>query len=293
MKKHGLILIDKPESLTSFAALGHIKRTLQTRKIGHTGTLDPFATGLMVVLAGSYTRLADHITGFDKRYLATVRFGVATDTLDADGKQTACCSAPEADRLRAVLPQFIGRIEQQPPIYSALKVGGKRAHRLARAGVTLEMARRPVEIFDLVLKHYDPPTALFEVYCGKGTYIRSLARDIAQACGSCAHVSGLRRTAVGPFAVAEAVSPQQFDPGLHLWSADRFIDRVPGIQVVTLSGAAVERVRHGGAIGDSDVVSRDLVPGACALMDTERNLLALADYDGAGFRYRCVLAAAG
>ncbi len=293
MKKHGLILIDKPESLTSFAALGHIKRTLQSRKIGHTGTLDPFATGLMVVLAGSYTKLADHITGFDKRYTATVRFGVATDTLDCDGQQIARCSAPQVERLRAVVPQFIGRIEQQPPVYSALKVGGKRAHRLARAGVTFEMASRTVEVFDLVLEHYDPPTAVFEVHCGKGTYIRSLARDIAQACGSCAHVSGLRRTAVGPFSVADAVLPPQFDPGLHLWSADRFIDRVPGIQVVTLSGAAVERVRYGGAIGGSDVVSGVPVPGACALMDKERNLLALADYDGVGFRYRCVLAAAG
>ncbi|TVQ39845.1 MAG: tRNA pseudouridine(55) synthase TruB [Spirochaetaceae bacterium] len=293
MNKNGLILIDKPASVTSFAALGRIKRALGTTKIGHTGTLDPFATGLLVVLAGSYTRLADLVTGLDKRYQAVVRFGVATDTLDCDGRQTAQCDPPTEQRLCEVIQRFVGVLQQQPPAYSALKIGGTRAYKLARSGVAVEVAARTVQVFELRLLSYQASLACIDIHCSKGTYIRSLARDIAEACGSCAHVQQLNRTSVGPFQLRHAVRVEDFDSRRDLWSADRFINTVPGVQVLTVSRTAAERVAHGTALRVRDITAGSLQAGTCALLDEDHNLLAIADYDGQGFRYRCVLRGAG
>ena len=292
MGTQGLVLIDKPRGVTSFKALGALKRALNTRKVGHSGTLDPFATGLMVVLVGGYTRLAGHITGLDKRYEATVRFGETTDTLDCDGTVTERCDPPDGTSLMESLGSFVGRIEQRPPAYSAIKVDGRRAYELARSGVQVECRMRSVEIHELKLLDYVVPEARLAVHCSKGTYIRSLARDISLAADSCAHLRELRRVAVGPFHVDEAVLPERFDLERDLLTADQFVDRVPGVNRVTVDDRTAGRISHGAAIGIRDVMGDPPPEGLCALFDSRRQLLALADLEDGRFFYRCVLVAA-
>lgn len=291
MRTQGLVLIDKPRGVTSFKALGSIKRALGTRKVGHSGTLDPFATGLMVVLVGGYTRLADHVTGLDKRYEATVRFGETTDTLDCDGTVVERCEPPDLARLSESLAAYRGRIEQRPPAFSAVKIDGRRAHELARAGVAVECRLRTVEVYELTLLDYAAPEARLAVHCSKGTYIRSLARDIATAAGSCAYLRELRRTSVGPFHAAEAVDPERFDAHRDLIAADHFIDRIPGVSRVTVDEGTARRIACGGTVGVNDVVGRSPAQGLSALFDSSGQMLALADFDGSLFRYRCVLIA--
>ena len=195
----------KQRGKTSFASLSVIKNAFGTNKVGHTGTLDSFADGLLVVLTGRLTRLVPHITRFDKTYLALVRFGTETDTLDPTGAVVRTGAIPSREQLERVIPQFVGTIAQVPPLYSAIHVGGgQRASDLARAGKTAAIPARNITVYDIRLHDCAGEYALLEVRCSKGTYIRALARDIAVACGSCAHLAALRRTAVGPFTLSEA-----------------------------------------------------------------------------------------
>lgn len=200
----GIMLYAKQTGMTSFAALHTVKKALSTAKVGHTGTLDSFADGLLVIAAGKLTRLVPYITGFDKTYRAAVVFGAETDTLDPTGQIIARAEPPALERLVQVLPQFMGTIEQTPPAYSALHVGGRRASDIVRSGGTVELSPRTVTIHSLQLLSYNGTCGVFEICCSKGTYIRSLARDIALACGSRGSVQALRRTAVGPFLLEQA-----------------------------------------------------------------------------------------
>lgn len=194
----------KQRGKTSFASLSAIKNAFGTNKVGHTGTLDSFADGLLVVLTGRLTRLVPHITSFDKTYLALVRFGTETDTLDPTGAVVRTGAIPSREQLERVIPQFVGTIAQVPPLYSAIHLDGNRASDLARAGKTAAIPARNITVYDIRLHDCAGEYALLEVRCSKGTYIRALARDIAAACGSCAHLAALRRTAVGPFVLSEA-----------------------------------------------------------------------------------------
>lgn len=208
----GIVLLAKQSGRTSFSSLFQVKRALNTTKVGHTGTLDAFADGLLVVLTGSLTRLVPYITNFDKTYLALVEFGSETDTLDPTGKiikQTE--KIPAEDEVRSVLPRFTGEIEQVPPLYSAIHVDGKRASDIARDGKTAEIRPRKVRINSINLLDFYEKYALIEVSCSKGTYIRSLARDIALACGSFGHLRALRRTNVGPYNLRDAVDAEKLD----------------------------------------------------------------------------------
>ena len=200
----GIVLYAKQPGLTSFTALNVVKKALGTKKVGHTGTLDSFADGLLVVLVGRLTRLVPHITLFDKTYRAVIEFGAETDTLDPNGQVIATASPPSAERLIEVLPQFIGTIQQVPPSYSALHIDGRRASDIIRAGGNVELAARSVDIYSIQLVSYDGVYAILDVRCSKGTYIRSLARDIALACQSRGFLRALRRTAVGPFLLQDA-----------------------------------------------------------------------------------------
>ncbi|MCR5723604.1 MAG: tRNA pseudouridine(55) synthase TruB [Treponema sp.] len=200
----GVMLFAKQPGRTSFSSLSTIKKALGTGKVGHTGTLDSFADGLLVVLVGSLTRLVPHITGFDKTYLALVEFGSETDTLDPTGEVIKTAPVPTEAQVRAVLPQFTGDIMQVPPAFSALHVDGERASDMMRSGKHVELPARPIHIYNLSLLDFEDKYALLEVRCSKGTYIRALARDIAAACGSCAHLKALRRTTVGPFSLKDA-----------------------------------------------------------------------------------------
>jgi tRNA pseudouridine55 synthase len=217
----GILLYAKPAGLTSFASLYRVKKALGTRKIGHTGTLDSFAEGLLVLLVGRYTKLVQHITGMDKQYRAVIRFGSETDTLDPTGTVTAQADMPAEAAFRAALPQFTGTIPQTPPAYSAIHINGKRASDLARSGKEVEMEAREVTIHSIDVLDFSGDTATIDVHCSKGTYIRSLARDIARACGSRAHLAALTRTAVGPFTLAEALSPADSDESLRAAVAGR------------------------------------------------------------------------
>jgi tRNA pseudouridine55 synthase len=214
---HGWIILDKPLGLGSTQGVSAVKRALREAghgkvKVGHGGTLDPLATGVLPIAMGEATKLAGRMLDSDKGYRFTIGFGVQTDTLDLEGKVVAQSAVrPTRAAVEAVLPRFTGAIEQAPPAYSALKVDGTRAYDLARAGEAVTLAARTVTIHALTLEgHSGDADALDAVTLSarvsKGTYIRSLARDLAQALGSVGHVTMLRRTRAGPFGLAEAVS---------------------------------------------------------------------------------------
>jgi tRNA pseudouridine55 synthase len=208
---HGWVFLDKPLGLGSTQAVSLVKRIFNAQKAGHAGTLDPLATGLLAVALGEATKTVPYMMDADKTYAFTVKWGEATSTGDADqlGKIVATSDVrPSLEQIEAVLPHFLGEIEQVPPAYSAIKVDGKRAYDLARAGAEVEMQPRQVCIERLSLTGCtDPDHASFEVVCSKGTYVRSLGRDIALALGTQGHLSALRRTASGGIDVEQAVTP--------------------------------------------------------------------------------------
>jgi tRNA pseudouridine55 synthase len=203
----GVLLLDKPLGLSSNAALQRAKRLLDAEKAGHTGTLDPLATGLLPLCFGEATKFAHALLDSRKEYLATFAFGVATATGDAEGETLRTCEVSfSRDELAAVLPRFVGTIAQLPPRFAALKHRGRNYYEYARAGVEIPRAPRDVRIDAIDVLEWAPPQALLRVVCGKGTYIRALAEDIAAALGSCAHLAALRRIVTGPFAIERAVS---------------------------------------------------------------------------------------
>ncbi len=209
---HGWIILDKPYGLGSTQAVAAVKRCLREAghakaKIGHGGTLDPLATGVLPIALGEATKLAGRMLDSDKAYDFCVKFGTETDTLDGEGQVIAASEVrPSQDEVKAVLPRFTGAIEQMPPAYSALKVDGRRAYDLARAGEEVALKPRAVTIHALTLLSCDAESATLSVTVSKGTYIRSLARDIAHALGTVGHVTMLRRTKAGPFALESAIS---------------------------------------------------------------------------------------
>jgi tRNA pseudouridine55 synthase len=205
----GVLVCDKPAGLTSHDVVGRVRRLAGQRRVGHGGTLDPPATGVLVLALGRATRLLPFLPTEPKRYLAEVAFGAATDTLDAAGTVTATAPAGGVDEaaLRVALAGFLGPQEQVPPMVSAIKVAGERLYAKARRGEEVERAPRPIVIHELELRGFTPgerPKATISVTCSGGTYVRSLAADLGRALGTLAHLAGLRRTAVGRFTDAEA-----------------------------------------------------------------------------------------
>jgi tRNA pseudouridine55 synthase len=199
---NGLLLIDKDRGPTSAEIVRRISRIIGKKiRVGHAGTLDPDATGLLVILIGHATRLSDTVMELAKHYEAVVRFGIETDSYDATGKVVAMNDASALTRpdVEAILPRFIGAIRQRPPAFSAVKVSGKRAYDLARSGVLTELPERDAIVHELTLEEFSNPDATFRVKCGKGMYLRTLAHDMGAALGLGAHVSRLRRLGIGPF----------------------------------------------------------------------------------------------
>jgi tRNA pseudouridine55 synthase len=252
----GVLLLDKPAGLSSNAALQRAKRLLAAEKAGHTGTLDPLATGLLPLCFGEATKFAHALLDARKEYFATVAFGVATATGDTEGEALRRCEvAFSRDELAATLPRFVGRIAQLPPRYAALKHRGRNYYDYARAGVEIPRALREVRVDAIDLVAWEAPRAVLHVTCGKGTYIRALAEDIAAALGSCAHLAALRRTAVGPFAIERAVSlaaleameaPERDAPLLPADSALVGIERLD-VDLATARALAQGRVGSGPA----------------------------------------------
>src|SRR4051812_41927899 len=204
---HGFLNIDKPAGMTSHDVVAHIRRAAQQKRVGHAGTLDPAATGVLVVALGNATRLIEYVQdSTSKRYIATVHLGATTATDDAEGEVLATAVVPPLDTIaiERVLEPFRGEIMQVPPMYSALHHQGRRLHELAREGLIVERAARPVAIERLELLDWSSPLLTLDILCSKGTYIRSLAHDLGAALGCGPHLQALRRTAVGGFVIEQA-----------------------------------------------------------------------------------------
>ncbi|MEM8883743.1 MAG: tRNA pseudouridine(55) synthase TruB [Planctomycetota bacterium] len=239
--KHGLVVIDKQAGESSAAALRPLKAEAGRKtKVGHAGTLDPFATGVLLALVGDATRLSDLAMALPKTYEAVVQFGWQTDTLDPEGEIVAETDPGEPRDLAAVLPAFLGEIEQQPPAYSALKVDGERAYRLARRGEAPELKARRVRVDAIDVLAVDWPHVTLRIRCGAGTYIRALARDIGAAFDLPASLTALRRTAIGPFAAEQAGSVQPPET----------ITRAADVPEVALDAAAARRFVTGQLVAD-------------------------------------------
>lgn len=251
---HGWIILDKPYGLGSTQAVAAVKRCLREAglpkvKIGHGGTLDPLATGVLPIALGEATKLAGRMLDSDKAYDFCVKFGAETDTLDAEGQVIATSDAqPTAAEIEAILPRFTGPIEQMPPAYSALKVDGRRAYDLARAGEAVELQTRAVTIHALTLLSCDAESATFSATVSKGTYIRSLARDIAHALGTVGHVTMLRRTKAGPFALESAISLDKLNEAAkgriiaqHVLPLTVGLDDIPALSVTPAEALALKQ----------------------------------------------------
>jgi tRNA pseudouridine55 synthase len=218
---NGIVNLDKSAGLSSARVVAQVKRLLPPgTKIGHAGTLDPFATGVLVLLIGKATRLAEQFMSEPKQYEATVKLGATTPTLDPDSAETPTPGAGliSLEQVRAILPRFVGRIEQQPPVYSALKVAGRPAYALAREGKPPQLASRIVDIYGIELVGFDLPLLRLRVDCGRGTYIRALARDMGETLGVGGYLTALRRTRVGNCIAAEAVTVDRLcEEGVEKW----------------------------------------------------------------------------
>jgi tRNA pseudouridine55 synthase len=241
----GVVLLNKPAGITSFQALYPVKKALPGKKIGHTGTLDKFASGLLVILAGPFTRLNQLFTNFDKAYRAVFTFGTQTDTLDPSGTVIKTARAPDEVKIRGNLDKFRGEIFQIPPEYSAVHVNGNRAYQLARNGRKVDIPPRKIRIDEFSLINTSGEDAEFFIRCSKGTYIRALARDLGNVCGSAAYVTKLERVTLGPFSLEGAVSPEDFDPSLHLITPKAFLSKIPGIRNLQVSESEKNRISHG------------------------------------------------
>ena len=209
---NGWVVLDKPIGITSTHAVSRLKRIYNGKKAGHAGTLDPLASGILPIAFGEATKTVPYVQDGEKAYRFTVLWGIETDTDDSDGKVVAQSDArPSHAAVAAHLPRFIGEIEQTPPAFSAIKINGERAYDLAREGQIVEIASRIVTIHDLAIVGEDADSTTFETRCGKGTYVRAIARDLGRALGCYGHVTALRRTRVGPFVESDAVPLASLD----------------------------------------------------------------------------------
>jgi tRNA pseudouridine55 synthase len=246
----GILNIDKPAGWTSHDVVARVRSLTRQKRVGHAGTLDPMATGVLLVCVGQATRVSEYLMELRKLYRARIRFGIATDTYDAEGRVTAQSDViPSRQEIEALLPRFTGSILQAPPPYSALKVEGEPAYRRARRGEAVEQAPRPVEIYEIRLLAWAPPDLEIEVACGRGTYIRSLANDLGQAAGSAAHLAALERRAVGHFTIEDATSMPEFEALVadDLWQQrlSPLDEALLQYEALVVSAADAERLKNG------------------------------------------------
>jgi len=264
---NGWLILDKPVGMSSSQAVGAVRRVLDAAKAGHGGTLDPLATGILPIALGEATKTVSYAMDGSKTYRFTVCWGEARTTLDSEGDVTETSMArPTKEDIVAALPGFVGDIEQIPPIYSAIKVDGRRAYQLAREDKDVELKPRTVSVhtFDLI-DIPDPDHAIFEVGCGKGTYIRSLARDLASAVGTVGYVSDLRRTRVGPFDETTAISLDKLNalghsapPDEAILPIETVLDDIPAL---ALTAEEARRLRHGQSVSALAVATRSPLTG--------------------------------
>src|ERR1700678_3084163 len=247
----GIIVVNKPSGKTSHDVVESVRRIVGFRGIGHLGTLDPLATGVLVLALGRATRLARFYSGRRKRYTCAMRFGFETDTYDSDGEALGPDSAPtlSAEQIAALAAQFLGKIQQVPPSYSAKKIHGRSAHQLARKNKPVNLEPAEVEVFEFKLKGVEGSTARFDVECGAGTYIRSLALDLGRMHGAGAHLTEITRTAVGEYTIDKAVTLQDLDRDAKAGKLQGHVLRLenvlPDLPSATVLPIIERRIRHG------------------------------------------------
>jgi tRNA pseudouridine55 synthase len=286
----GVLLLDKPVGLSSNGALQRAKRAFDAEKAGHTGTLDPLASGLLPLCFGEATKFAQFLLDATKRYTATVRFGATTTTGDAEGQilEMRPVALTRAD-VEAIVPDFTGALQQIPPAYSALKFEGRSHYEYARAGIAVAREPRAIEVFALSLLAWESPQAVFDVTCSKGTYVRVLAEDIGSELGCGAHLAGLRRTATGGFGVEEAVTLERLE-AMNGTTRDAVLLPVAmllrDLPALRLAAPDAARFRQGGAVAALGVAD-----GACAAF-AGGDLLGVADVVAGLAQPRRVVAAA-
>jgi tRNA pseudouridine55 synthase len=275
----GVLVVDKPVGMTSHDVVQVIRNGTGLRRAGHTGTLDPRASGVLVVLVGPAVRLSEFVSASDKRYQAIIRLGSATDTFDADGKITQ----PEQqvnvteDQFEKVLATFVGEIEQVPPPYSAVKVQGRKAYEMARQGEVVELAPRKITVHHLEVLEWAPPEVVIDVHCSSGTYVRSLANDLGTTLGCGAYLVGLRRTKSGRFSLRDATPLRKLQEAFNAGNWYQYL--IPAAEAlaewpaVELSPDDVENVRHGHRI-KSDPAAK---PGSVRGVSTQGELVALME----------------
>lgn len=298
---NGIIVLDKPAGITSAKAVAEVKRSLGAAKVGHTGTLDPFATGVLLCCVNQATRLARFFLHGDKRYEALLRLGVATDTQDATGQMLSQAAVPELTeaQLRAAFDRFLGPQWQHPPVYAALKHQGTPLYKLARQGRPVQKPARPIVIAELRIVQIALPEIRFEVSCSAGTYVRTLCADIGAALGCGGHLAELRRTACGGFTIAEAVRPETLraladarERARLLVSMETVLAHLPTFQA---DESVLERVAHGQALTSIQVPEAAIqggphVEGPLKVVDAQGRLRAVLERapGGGTYNYCCV-----
>jgi tRNA pseudouridine55 synthase len=247
----GVLVVDKPVGMTSHDVVQVIRRGTGIRRAGHTGTLDPRASGVLVILVGPAVRLSEYVSASDKRYQATIRLGSTTDTYDSEGTITSTADVGDIteEEFDDILQKFVGEMEQVPPPYSAVKVKGRKAYEMARKGEEVDLEPRIINVYSLEILEWAPPEAVIDVYCSSGTYVRSLANDLGKEIGVGAHLVGLRRTKSGRFTLRDAVPLRRLQEAFDAGDWYRFL--IPAAEaladwpVVELDADQVELIRHG------------------------------------------------
>ena len=288
IKKDGFILLNKSSGITSFNVLNKVKFGLKTKKVGHIGTLDKFANGLLGILTGCYTRLVPYFLMLDKEYIAEVYFGRRTDTLDPEGEIIEEKDVPCIETIKDVLKNYTGEIEQVPPLYSAIHHNGERAYKLARKGIKPELDARKITIYSMELLAWESPVLKLRIRCSKGTYIRALARDIAKDCNSCGYLTDLKRTAIGPFLLKNAVRADDFNFEKDLLMPYDFIKLLNTFEVCGIKEDKRNRILNGDILNDDYFTKCPVGVGKIAVFDTNKRLIAIVNKETGKYRYNTV-----
>ncbi len=284
----GILIIDKPAGWTSHDVVGKLRKILKTKRIGHTGTLDPFATGVLVILVGKATRLAQFLDKDRKEYEAVVRFGFETDTGDLTGSPKSKVQSPKSglvEEIEKILPDFRGEIEQIPPMYSAKKIGGKKLYELARKGVEIERQAVKVKIYELRITNYEllktNQIITIRAACSAGTYIRTLAEDIGRKIGTGAHLAELRRTGAGRFDLSKAVSIKELEKIVSENRLDEIIismnEAISHLPQILVGEDEITKIRSGLKLRRNDFQIENNHP--VRLTDERENLIAVGFYN--------------
>ncbi len=280
----GALVIDKPVGLTSHDVVKIVRRGTNIRRAGHTGTLDPRASGVLVVLVGPAVRLSEFIAADDKRYQATVKLGASTDTFDSEGRitHTAPYDHITEDQFLTLLKSYEGKTLQMPPVYSAIKVQGKPAYKRTRDGEEVELEAREIDVYTLDLLEWSPPEAVLDVYCSSGTYVRSLANDIGDDLQTGAHLIGLRRTKSGFFTLRHAVRLRELQDAFLTGEWYRYLipaaELLPDWPLLELNNELVEKIAFGHRIpaGDNPEMTED---GLTRAVSEQGDLVAILGFD--------------